>query len=76
MAAGSGISATGMCFNTAWWSSNSPSDEQDNEVDNADTISIISSTLTDSMSTSEARDGDVSKPVLINAKFLLVLWYH
>ena len=61
MAACSGNSAVGvlMQLNEA---SNPSSDEQDNEVD--DTISIISSTLTGSMSTSEARYGDSSNALL------------
>ena len=43
--------------------SNSSIDEQDNKVD--DTISIISSTSTGSMSTSEARYGDSSSATTI-----------
>ena len=57
MAAGSGNSAVGVITQLSE-TSNSSSDEQDSKVD--DTISIISSTSTGSMSTSEAQGGDSS----------------
>ena len=56
MATGSGNSAA-VVLTQLSEASNLSSDEQDNEVDG--TISIISSTSTSLMSTSEAWDGDV-----------------
>ena len=58
MAAGSGISAAGVLTQLGE-ASNSSSDKQDNKVDDTITISIISSTSTGLMSTSEAWDGDI-----------------
>ena len=53
------------CFNTTSEASKSFSGEQENKVDN--TISIILSTLTGSMSTSEVWDGDSSSAITIDS---------
>ena len=64
MAAGSSNSAAGVLTQLSE-ASNSSSGEQDNEVD--DTISIILSTLTSSMSMSEVWDGDSSSATTIDS---------